>query len=115
MCDQQPDLFTFHASHRVRLSAEPLRNPPIAPAALDDAALIAAIPTAGLSHAPALAAEAGGRKLASAVPALENLCNRFTAFGADRPVPEQNAAVRALAAIGGPKAAQAVARLLTRR
>jgi HEAT repeat protein len=59
--------------------------------------------------------EAGTRKLASAVPALEELCNRFTGFGADHPVPEQIAAVQALAAIGGAGAAEAVARLLTRR
>src|SRR5260370_42289550 len=59
--------------------------------------------------------EAGSRKLTSAVPALESLCNRFTGFGADRPVPEQIAALQALAAIGGPGAGQAVARLLTRR
>jgi hypothetical protein len=115
MCDQQPDLFTFHATHRERLSPKAPGNPPIAPATLDDAALIAAIPTAGLSDAPALAAEAGSRKLASAVPALEGLCNRFTGFGADRPIPEQIAAVQALAAIGGPGAARAIARLLTRR
>jgi hypothetical protein len=115
MSDPQPDLFAFHANHRELISPEAPRNPPIAPATLDDAALIAAIPTAGLTDAPALAAEAGGRKLASAVPALEGLCNRFTGFGADRPVPEQIAAVQALAAIGGPGAAQAVTRLLTRR
>jgi hypothetical protein len=41
--------------------------------------------------------------------------NRFTGFGADRPVPEQIAAVQALAAIGGSGAAQAVARMLTRK
>jgi len=100
---------------RERLSPEPPKNPPIAPATFDDAALIAAIPTAGLTDAPALAAEAGNRKLTSAVPALEGLCNRFTAFGADRPIPEQVAAVQALAAIGGAGAAQAVARILAHR
>ena len=115
MCDKQLDLFTFRANHHERLSPEAPRNPPIAAPTLDDPALIAAIPAAGLADALALAAEAGSRKLASAVPALEGLCNRFTGFGADRPVPEQIAAVQALAAIGGPGAAQAVARLLTRK
>ena len=115
MSDQQPDLFTYRGNHGEHLSPETPRTPPIAPATLDDAALINAIPTAGLIDAPAFAAEAGKRKLATAVPALEGLCNRFIAFGADRPVPEQIAAVRALAAIGGEEAAQAVARLLTRR
>src|ERR1700730_2195095 len=114
MSDPQPDLFAFHANHRELTLPEAPRNPPIAAAALDDAALIAAIPAAGLTDAPALAAEAGSRKLASAVPALEGLCNRFTGFGADRPVLEKIAAVQALAAIGGPGAAQAVTRLLTR-
>jgi hypothetical protein len=113
MCDRQHDLFTFHANHRERLSPEAPGNPPITPATLADAALIAAIPSAGLTDAPALAAEAGSRKLVSAVPALERLCNRLTLLGADCPVPEQIAALRALAAIGSPEAAQAVARLLT--
>ena len=115
MCDQQPDLFTFRANYRESPSPEAPRNPPIAPATLDDAQLITAIPIGGLTDAPELAAEAGRRKLASAVPALEALCNRFTAFGADRAVPEQIAAVQALAAIGSRQAAQAVTRLLTRR
>ena len=115
MCDKQLDLFTFRASHHERLSPEAARNLPTAAPTLDDPALIADIPAAGLADALALAAEAGSRKLASAVPALEGLCNRFTGFGADRPVPEQIAAVQALAAIGGPGAAQAVARLLTRK
>jgi hypothetical protein len=40
MSDLQPDLFAFPANHRERISPEVPRNPPIAPAALDDAALI---------------------------------------------------------------------------
>lgn len=115
MCDQQPDLFAFHTNRRESPLLEAPRNPPIVPLTLDDAKLITTIPTAGLIDAPALAAEAGRRKLASAVPALEGLCNRFTGFGTDCPVPEQMAAVAALKAIGGPEAAEAVARLLTRR
>ncbi len=115
MSDQQQDLFAYHGNHGELLSPETPRTPPIAPATLDDAALITAIPTAGLIDAPAFAAEAGNRKLAAAVPALADLCNRFTAFGADHPVLEQIAAVRTLAAIGGPEAAQAVTGLLTRR
>jgi polysaccharide export outer membrane protein len=43
MSDPQPDLFAFHANHRELISPEAPRNPPIAAAALDDAALIAAI------------------------------------------------------------------------
>ena len=85
-----------------------------APAAetLDDAALIAALPDAGLAGAPALAAEAGRRRLAAAVPALEVLCRRLTGFGRDRLIPEQVAALGALLAIGGQRSADAVARLI---
>src|SRR5580704_3368026 len=43
MSDPQPDLFAFHANHRELISPAAPRNPPIAAAALDDAALIAAI------------------------------------------------------------------------
>lgn len=85
-----------------------------APAELDDEALVAAIPWAGLREAPALAAEAGRRGLAEAVPALEQLCLRFAGFGLERAVPEQVAALRALASVGGTNAARAVARLIAR-
>jgi hypothetical protein len=101
MCDRQPDLFSFHALRRERLPPEVARCRAIAPAMLGDRELIAATPTARLADAPALAAEAGRRRLAPAVAALERLCDRFTAFGADRPVPEQIAALEALATIGG--------------
>src|SRR5437868_4508804 len=43
-------------------------------AEISDDALVAAIPGSGLSTGPALAAEAGRRRLAAAVPALEALC-----------------------------------------
>jgi hypothetical protein len=75
---------------------------------LDDQALIAAIPDSNLADSIALAAEAGRRQLAPAVPSLETLCRRFSGFGIDRMVPEQAAALQALAAIGGREAAQAV-------
>jgi len=82
------------------------------PGDLDDADLIAAIPGADLVEGPGLAREAGHRQLAAAVPALEALCRRLTGFGVDRAVPEQVAALEALASIGGPEAARAVARLI---
>lgn len=81
---------------------------------MDDAALIAAIPGASLVDSAALAAEAARRRLHAAVPALAALCRRLTGFGADRLVPEQEAALRALAAIGGPDAAQAVSAMIGR-
>jgi len=79
--------------------------------------LIAAIADtdAGMADTVALAEEAGRRKLAAAVPALATVCRRFTGFGTDAPVREQVAAIGALAAIGGPKAANAVARTIERR
>jgi hypothetical protein len=113
MCEQQLDLFSSAGIHAVRplpLSRE------LRPAAtvLDDQALVAAIPDSILAGSIALAAEAGRRRLAAAVPNLESLCRRFSGFGIDRMVPEQAAALQALAAIGGREAAQAVSRLIVR-
>jgi len=76
--------------------------------------LIAAIPDSNLADSIALAAEAGRRRLAAAIPSLETLCRRFSGFGIDRMVPEQAAALQALAAIGGREAAQAVSQLIVR-
>ena len=84
------------------------------PASLDDDALVAGIPEAGLALAPALAAEAARRGLLAAVPALERLCCRLVGFGRDREVPEQMAALDALARIGGAAAANAVLRILSK-
>jgi hypothetical protein len=84
------------------------------PGDLDAAELIVAIPGAGLVDGPALAREAGRRGLLAAVPALEELCRRFAGFGLDRAVPEQVAALDALAMIGGREAARAVARLVAK-
>ena len=76
--------------------------------------MIAAIPDASLADCALLAAEAGRRRLAGAVPALAALCRRFAGFGADRIVPEQAAALSALAAIGGHDAGQVVSRMISR-
>jgi HEAT repeat protein len=113
MCEQQLDLFSSAGIQAVR--PLPL-NRELRPAAtvLDDEALIAAIPHSILADSIALAAEAGRRRLAAAVPKLESLCRRFSGFGIDRMVPEQAAALQALAAIGGREAAQAVSRLIVR-
>lgn len=83
------------------------------PSDLGDAALVAAITDASLADA-ALAAEAGRRRLAAAIPALEDVCRRFAGFGIDRAIPEQVAALEALAVVGGPAAARAVARIITK-
>lgn len=84
------------------------------PCDLDDAELIALIPRAGALEGPGLAREAGRRGRAAAVPALEALCRRFAGFGLERAVPEQVAALEALAMIGGRDAARAVARLVAK-
>ena len=82
---------------------------------LDDAALVAAIPGAARHECQGLAAEAGRRRLASAVPALKALCRRFAGLGRERAIPEQAAAFEALAAIGGSAAAAAAADLIVTR
>src|ERR1700730_9825146 len=113
MYEQPLDLFSapgVQAERPLPLSME--RRP--AATALDDQALIAAIPDSNLADSMALAAEAGRRRLVAAVPSLETLCRRFSGFGIDRLVSEQAAALQALAAIGGREAAQAVTRLIVR-
>ena len=81
---------------------------------IDDEALAAAIPESSFADSGILAAEAGRRRLADAVPALAVLCRRFSGFGVRRPVPEQAAAIEALAMIGGRDAAHAVSQLIER-
>ena len=76
--------------------------------------MIAAIPDTSLSDCALLAAEAGRRQLAAAIPAIAALCRRFAGFGADRIVPEQAAALRALAEIGGREAGQVVSGMISR-
>lgn len=82
---------------------------------LEDDALIAAIPHASVADCRTLAAEAGRRQLAEAVLALEALCRRFRGFGLEHPVPEQTAALEALAEIGGGEAAGAVRRIIVEK
>ena len=113
MPDRQLDLFAgspLPATHHIPAT----RPSPVVPAELDDAALLAAIPASGVADGPALATEAGRRRLAAAIPVLEDYCRRFAGFGTQRVVPEQAAALDALAAIGGPEAARAVGRIIGR-
>src|SRR6266702_1328190 len=114
MTEMQLDLFSASGVRLARGSPGRADHPPPAAADLDDAALVAAIPDSDLAHAPLLAAEAGRRRLAPAVPALEMLCRRFSGFGADRLVPEQAAALEALALIGDRAVAQAVGRMIVK-
>jgi len=114
MGEKQLDLFSGTGGPPPS-QARPSIEPPAANAVeLDDDALMAALPDAGLATAATLTAETGRRRLAAAIPALEQLCRRFAGFGLERKVPEQVAALQALAIIDGPAAAQTVARLITR-
>jgi hypothetical protein len=82
---------------------------------LDDDALIAAIPHASVGDCRSLAAEAGRRRLVGAIGALETLCRRFQGFGIEHPIPEQTAALQALAIIAGSEAARAVTRIIVKQ
>ena len=88
------------------------RPPGLVCSELDDGALIAAIPNVRLVDCCDLAEEAVRRGLTSAVPALEALCRRFKGFGLTHAVPEQVAAVKAIAALSGREASAALVRIL---
>jgi HEAT repeat protein len=105
---QQFDLFAACGA----VPATVFEPAPVQAGALSDAALIEAIPQAGLRDCGPLADAAARRGLRTAVPALESLCRRFRGFGLERAVPEQVAALRALAELGGADAAAAVRRLI---
>lgn len=114
MPEEQLDLFSASGIPPASRPAATARQEAPPPEDLDDATLIATIPAAGATDGPALAAEAGRRGLVAAIPALEELCRRFAGFGVDRAVPEQVAALEALATIGGGEAARAVARIVAK-
>jgi HEAT repeat protein len=114
MGEEQLDLFAATGTPPEYWSQSVCGPQELAAAELDDNSLIAAIPRAGLAEAPALAAEAGRRGLLAAVPALEQLCLRFAGFGLEQTVPEQVAALDALALIGGSASARTVARLIAK-
>ena len=115
MRERQLDLFSERVEPLIHVQALPgARAAKPLVDRMTDSALIAAIPLAGMSDALALVAEAGTRKLVTAVPALENLCRRFTGFGPDRPIPEQVATLKALAEIGGSEACRAIERIVGR-
>lgn len=113
MLEQQLDLFSANG-FTVEQTFPECRAFFPAVEGLEDEVLIAAIPTANLDDYAALVAEAGRRRLTAAIPGLVALCRRFAGFGIDHMVTEQSAALRALAAIGGRDAAQAVSLLIVR-
>jgi hypothetical protein len=111
MPGQQLDLF----SARGTVEQSPVRSERCAmPADIEDEILIAAIAESNLADGCEFAAEAGRRQLAAAVPALAALCRRFAGFGTRRVIPEQAAAIEALAMIGGRDAADAVSEMIER-
>jgi HEAT repeat protein len=112
---QQLDLFRDVPTPAENLPSVDVARPVIGSDSIGDEELVSALPYAGLADGVVLAAEAGRRRLTAAVPALEALCRRFAGFGADRIVPEQVAAIDALAQISGADAARALARLIARR
>ena len=102
----QLDLFSDNGpptDRRVQKDAD------ICPAELDDDALLLAIPESGLKHGPDLVLEAGRRGIVAAVPVIERYCRRLAGFEVVR---EQEAALQALAGIGGSEARAAVGRII---
>jgi len=112
---RQLDLFSQTSGSAEPSSSDEVAQPVIAVEAIEEDDLLAALPHSGIADSLALAAEAGRRCMTAAIPALEGLCRRFSGFGTDRIVPEQAAAIDALAQIAGADAARALARLIARR
>lgn len=111
---QQLDLFGGERLWGSPAAATPGSEPPRPnPVGMDDASLLGAIPEASSKTCRDLALEAARRGLEPAIPALETLCRRVKGFGSGHAIPEQEAALHGLRAIGGRAAAQAVARLIT--
>jgi hypothetical protein len=102
--EHQLDLFDTAGRPEVPVRA-PAERPRLAAETLGDGDLVAAISRASLLDCAALTAEAVRRRLSDAIPALEALCRRFRGFGREQTVPEQVAALDALAGLGGPAAA----------
>jgi hypothetical protein len=111
---EQLDLFSQSADPEEQHPASEGARSVIVCDSLDDDGLVAAFLNAGIRDRIALAEEIGRRRLAAAIPTLEALCRRFAGFGADHILPEQAAALDALAAIGGFDAAQALVRLIAK-
>jgi hypothetical protein len=112
MSGEQLDLFAATGVTQPWAGRAHLAREPVEPGELSDAALIEAIPLADPASCEALAAEAVRRRPSGAVSALEALCRRFKGFGLCHSIAEQIAALRALAAIGGRDAADALRRLI---
>jgi HEAT repeat protein len=113
MPEQQLDLFSDSGAWVAQPHSR-TSDPSLAAADMDDDALVVAIAESSLADSTNLVAEAGRRRLVTAIPALAALCRRFAGFGVERSVPEQVAALGGLAEIGGRDAADAVAQIIER-
>ena len=113
MAEQQLDLFA-HRGGAIERGLSRSTHHALLATEIDDESLIAAIAELTFAEGCKLVAEAGRRRLAAAVPALAALCRSFTAFGTRRMIPEQTAAIEALAIIGGREAAHAVLEMIER-
>ena len=112
MVGRQLDLFSGRGLPGANDSPARVEPARLVPSDLDDAALVAMLPEARLADCRALCEEAGRRRLAAAVPALEALCRRFKGFGLERAVSEQIAALRGFEAIRTREAGVAVSRII---
>ncbi len=113
--DRQLNLFAGGGVADPGAGVGPTLAPATPPGDLDDHALIVAIPVAGQTRYRALIDELIRRRPAGAVDALESLCRRFKGFGLQTAIPEQIAAVEAIAGIGGIAAMQALTRVLVQQ
>jgi hypothetical protein len=111
----QLHLFAGNGNRPDQIAAPTADRPRRIASELEDEALIAAIPHASVGDCRSLAAEAGRRQLVGAVLALEALSRRFRGFGLEHPVPEQTAALEAMAEIGRDEGACAGNRIVTER
>jgi HEAT repeat protein len=114
MSERQLDLFSEIGAGPEYCPSQCSGQAPMSAEMMDDESLIAAIPGSTLADTCNFAGEASRRRLAAAVPALAELCRRFTGFGTRHKVGEQAAAIEALAVIGGRNAAHAVSEMIER-
>ncbi len=77
-----------------------------------DDALLETIGSGPMQLRLAAISEIGRRGSANAIPALASVCRRFMGYGDEQIIPEQIAAVEAIAAIGGRGAAPALAEII---
>ncbi len=89
-------------------------SPPLRPETLSDDEILDLLPDAAMRDAVLLCRLVVERRLGDrALPALDLLWRRFRGYGRERPQPEQEAVVQALARIGTKEAADRLAGIVT--